>query len=113
MTHDMPYRELGRTGEMVSIIGVGGFHLGLPHRPVDAVEIVREAIDAGITFLDDSWDYHHGESERYKTTQHHDSTARHPDWLVSALNARAKQRYNHLMLSFRLRQEPHRVCGAW
>jgi predicted aldo/keto reductase-like oxidoreductase len=64
MDHDMQYRELGRTGEKVSIIGVGGFHLGLPHRPADAVAIVRGAIDAGITFLDNSWDYHSGESER-------------------------------------------------
>jgi aryl-alcohol dehydrogenase-like predicted oxidoreductase len=64
MNHDMPYRELGRTGEKVSIIGLGGFHLGLPANPADAVGIVREAIDRGVTFLDNSWDYHNGESER-------------------------------------------------
>jgi len=64
MNHDIPYRELGRTGEKVSIVGVGGFHLGLPDNPADAVAMVREAIDAGITFMDNSWDYHNGESER-------------------------------------------------
>ncbi len=64
MNQGMPYRKLGRTGEKVSILGVGGFHLGLPHKPADAVNLVREAIDAGINFLDNSWDYHHGESER-------------------------------------------------
>jgi predicted aldo/keto reductase-like oxidoreductase len=61
---DMPYRILGRTGERVSAIGLGGWHLGLPH--VDealSLRIVREAIDRGITFLDNSWDYNDGASE--------------------------------------------------
>ncbi len=64
MNHEMPYRELGRTGEKVSIVGVGGYHLGLPDNPADAVGIVREAIDRGVNFLDCSWNYHDGESER-------------------------------------------------
>src|SRR5215208_1036064 len=62
---DMPYRTLGRTGERVSAIGLGGWHLGMP--PVDAAlaeRIVRAAIDRGITFMDNSWDYNEGESER-------------------------------------------------
>lgn len=62
---DMQYRTLGRTGEKVSVMGVGGHHLGLER--VDealAIRIVREAIDAGINFMDNSWDYHRGESER-------------------------------------------------
>ncbi|TMQ69290.1 MAG: aldo/keto reductase [Candidatus Eisenbacteria bacterium] len=60
----MIYRELGTTGEQVSVIGVGGFHLGMPH--VDealAIRIVRSAIDQGITFLDNCWDYNDGTSE--------------------------------------------------
>ena len=57
MNHEMPYRELGRTGEKVSIIGVGGYHLGIPDNPADAVGIVRGAIDRGVNFLDCSWDY--------------------------------------------------------
>src|SRR6059036_440221 len=60
----MIYRELGKTGEKVSAIGVGGWHLGL--RPVDealAIRIVRTAIDAGINFLDNCWDYNEGASE--------------------------------------------------
>jgi len=60
----MIYRELGTTGEQVSVIGVGGFHLGMPH--VDealAIRIVRSAIDRGITFLDNCWDYNGGTSE--------------------------------------------------
>jgi aryl-alcohol dehydrogenase-like predicted oxidoreductase len=61
----VPYRELGRTGERVSAVGVGGWHLSLPHVEADlAVRIVREALDRGINFLDNSWDYNDGESER-------------------------------------------------
>lgn len=61
----MIYRKLGKTGEAVSAIGVGGWHLGLPK--VDeqtALRIVRSALDQGINFLDNSWDYNGGESER-------------------------------------------------
>ena len=63
-TSGMPYRELGRTGERVSAIGLGGWHLGLPR--VDrqlALRLVRRAVDAGITFMDNSWDYNEGASE--------------------------------------------------
>jgi aryl-alcohol dehydrogenase-like predicted oxidoreductase len=60
----MIYRTLGSTGEKVSAIGVGGWHLGL--KTVDehlAIRIVRSAIDRGITFLDNCWDYNDGASE--------------------------------------------------
>jgi aryl-alcohol dehydrogenase-like predicted oxidoreductase len=60
----MIYRTLGSTGEKVSAIGVGGWHLGL--KTVDeqlAIRIVRSAIDRGINFLDNSWDYNEGASE--------------------------------------------------
>jgi len=60
----MIYRTLGKSGERVSAIGVGGWHLGLPH--VDealAIRIVRTAIDHGINFLDNCWDYNEGASE--------------------------------------------------
>jgi aryl-alcohol dehydrogenase-like predicted oxidoreductase len=60
----MPYRALGRTGETVSAIGLGGWHLGLKHvdEPL-SLRIVRSAIDRGITFMDNSWDYNEGASE--------------------------------------------------
>ena len=61
----MIYRMLGSTGEKVSAIGVGGWHLGLKH--VDeklAIRIVRSAIDRGINFLDNCWDYNEGKSEK-------------------------------------------------
>jgi aryl-alcohol dehydrogenase-like predicted oxidoreductase len=60
----MIYRTLGSSGEKVSAIGVGGWHLGL--KQVDeslAIRIVRSAIDQGITFMDNSWDYNEGASE--------------------------------------------------
>ncbi len=61
----MLYRTLGRTGETVSAIGVGGHHLGLPGVSTSlSLRIVRAAIDRGVTFMDNSWDYHEGESER-------------------------------------------------
>jgi predicted aldo/keto reductase-like oxidoreductase len=60
---DIPYRTLGRTGEKVSAIGVGGFHLGLINDAHESVRIVRTAIDRGITFLDNCWDYNEGQSE--------------------------------------------------
>src|SRR5467141_5083856 len=60
----MIYRQLGSTGEKVSAIGLGGWHLGL--KQVDeplSIQIVRTAIDRGINFLDNCWDYHEGISE--------------------------------------------------
>jgi predicted aldo/keto reductase-like oxidoreductase len=59
---DMRYRPLGKTGEEVSIIGVGGYHIGVPDEQ-EGVKIIRSAIDAGVTFMDNSWDYHDGDSE--------------------------------------------------
>ena len=62
---DVPRRVLGRTGENVSSIGLGGWHLGLGH--VDeklSLRIVRTAIDEGINFMDNSWDYNDGASEK-------------------------------------------------
>ena len=60
---DMPYRTLGRTGEKVSAIGLGGYHIGVPKKETDAIRLIRTAIDRGITFLDNCWDYHNGGSE--------------------------------------------------
>jgi aryl-alcohol dehydrogenase-like predicted oxidoreductase len=61
----MIYRTLGSTGEKVSAIGVGGWHLSLTHVEEElSMRIVRTAIDRGINFMDNSWDYNDGESER-------------------------------------------------
>jgi predicted aldo/keto reductase-like oxidoreductase len=61
---DMPYRTLGRTGEHVSALGMGGFHIGQPYlSEPDSVRLIRSAIDRGINFMDNSWDYNEGQSE--------------------------------------------------
>lgn len=60
----MPYRILGRTGERVSAIGLGGWHLGFEQLDdKTSIRIVRTAVDRGITFMDNSWDYNDGASE--------------------------------------------------
>ena len=60
---NMLYRELGHTGERVSAIGFGGYHLGLMQDPDASIRLLRAAIDRGITFMDNCWDYNGGISE--------------------------------------------------
>jgi len=60
---DMLYRALGRTGESVSAFGLGGHHIGQVKEEQDSVTLIRSAIDRGITFMDNCWDYHDGKSE--------------------------------------------------
>src|SRR6185436_12585422 len=62
-TGDMLYRPLGRTGERVSLIGLGGHHIGRPADELEGIRIIRRAVDHGITFMDNCWDYHDGGSE--------------------------------------------------
>jgi aryl-alcohol dehydrogenase-like predicted oxidoreductase len=59
----IPYRSLGRTGELVSLVGLGGYHIGVQDDEQESVRIIRTAIDNGINFLDNSWDYNGGASE--------------------------------------------------
>ena len=58
----VPKRTLGRTGEKVSIIGLGGYHLGVPDES-ESLRIIRTALDSGVNFLDNCWDYNDGQSE--------------------------------------------------
>jgi uncharacterized protein len=60
----MIYRELGHTGERISAIGLGGFHIGKASlQEQEAIQLMRQAIDRGITFMDNCWDYNDGVSE--------------------------------------------------
>ncbi len=60
---DMPYRTLGRSGEKVSLLGLGGYHIGIQRQEQESIRIIRTAIDSGINFLDNCWDYNDGTSE--------------------------------------------------
>ncbi len=62
-TERLQHRPLGRTGVSVSIVGLGGAHIGRQQDASESVRIIRAAIDAGVTFLDNSWDYNDGQSE--------------------------------------------------
>jgi predicted aldo/keto reductase-like oxidoreductase len=62
-SEQVPHRPLGKTGAMVSCLGVGGYHLGSTKDQSEANRIVAEAMDAGINFFDNAWDYHDGRSE--------------------------------------------------
>ena len=61
--NEVPVRPLGRTGEKVSAIGLGGYHIGIQSDEALSLRIVRSAIDRGITFMDNCWDYNNGTSE--------------------------------------------------
>ena len=60
---DMIYRKLGRTGERVSAIGLGGYHIGVPATEQESARLIRSAVDRGINFLDNCWDYMDGKCE--------------------------------------------------
>jgi aryl-alcohol dehydrogenase-like predicted oxidoreductase len=62
-TASITHRPLGKTGANVSILGVGGYHLGSTKDQPEANELVARALDAGINFFDNCWDYHDGLSE--------------------------------------------------
>src|SRR5438034_5510227 len=85
------YRVLGKTGERVSPIGIGGWHLGLP--TVDeqlALRIVRTAIDRGVNFMDNSWDYNEGKSETRMGKALRDGY-RDKVFLMTKIDARSKR----------------------
>jgi len=60
---DVPRRTLGRTGEKVSMVGLGGYHIGNQKDEQESIRIIRAALDSGINFLDNCWDYNDGQSE--------------------------------------------------
>jgi uncharacterized protein len=72
----VPHRPLGKTGVQVSCLAIGGYHLGAAKDVNEAKQIVNGALDAGINFFDNAWEYHDGKSE---------------EWLGSALEGKRKQ----------------------
>ncbi len=89
---DMLYRRFGRTGEMISAIGMGGFHLG--KRAVtddEAVRLVHQGIDRGITFIDNCWDYNEGRSELRVGVALDQGGYRDRVFLMTKMDGRSKQ----------------------
>jgi predicted aldo/keto reductase-like oxidoreductase len=88
---DMLYRTLGHTGEQVSAIGMGGFHIGHPGLGEDkSIRLVRSAVDRGITFMDNSWDYNEGRSEVRMGKALKDGY-RHKVFLMTKIDGRTKE----------------------
>jgi predicted aldo/keto reductase-like oxidoreductase len=87
----MIYRTLGRTGERVSAIGLGGFHIGQPKlSDEESIRLIRSAIDGGINFMDNSWDYNQGQSEIREGKALKDGY-RQKVFLMTKLDGRTKQ----------------------
>lgn len=93
MSPDMQYRELGTTGEKVSAIGLGGFHIGKQPNPQDSIQLIRTAVDKGITFLDNCWDYNQGISE-VRMGQALKDGYRDKVFLMTKIDGRTKEAYN-------------------
>ena len=68
----IPLRPLGKSGEQITALGIGGYHLGIITEEADAVRLCQEAIDEGISFLDNAWEYHDGRSEEIMGKAIHD-----------------------------------------
>ena len=89
---EMLYRKLGSTGETVSAIGLGGSHIGKPAlSEADAVKLMHEAIDRGITFMDNSWDYNEGQSELRMGKALSEGGRRNKVFLMTKIDGRTKE----------------------
>src|SRR2546425_8862966 len=114
---DIPYRRLGRTGEMVSLIGVGGYHLGRQADELEAIRIVRTAVDNGVNFLDNCWDYNGGASEHPQgkaprgspapRSEEHTSVLPSPAYLAFRLFPVKKKKKTRLDIMFHLSRHRH------
>jgi uncharacterized protein len=90
---DMVYRQLGTTGETVSAIGLGGYHIGKQKDPDESIRLIRAGIDRGITFLDNCWDYNDGISE-VRMGQALRNGYRQKAFLMTKMDGRTAAEYN-------------------
>jgi uncharacterized protein len=90
---DMPYRQLGTTGETISAIGMGGYHLGKQQDPAESIRLIHAGVDRGITFLDNCWDYNDGISE-VRMGQALRNGYRQKVFLMSKMDGRTAAEYN-------------------
>jgi aryl-alcohol dehydrogenase-like predicted oxidoreductase len=84
----MPMRALGSTGVQVSMVGLGGYHLGIPREDKEATRIMHAAIDHGVTFFDNCWDYNDGKSEARMGAALADGGRRKKVFLMTKLDGR-------------------------
>lgn len=88
---EMLYRKFGRTGETVSAIGLGGSHIGKPSlSQPEATKLIHEAIDRGINFMDNCWDYNEGRSERWMGEALAQGGYRNKAFLMTKIDGRNK-----------------------
>lgn len=89
---EMLYRKLGKTGETVSAIGLGGSHIGKPKlSDAEAIKLMHEVIDRGITFMDNCWDYNEGQSELRMGQALSEAGYRKKVFLMTKLDGRTKE----------------------
>jgi predicted aldo/keto reductase-like oxidoreductase len=93
---NMRYRMLGNTGVEVSVIGLGGHHIGRPKEDKEGIRLIRSAIDAGITFMDNCWDYHNGLSETRMGQALRDGYRKRV-FLMTKIDGRTRQSANEQM----------------
>jgi predicted aldo/keto reductase-like oxidoreductase len=90
---NMIYRELGTTGERVSAIGMGGYHLGKQTEASESINLIHAGVDRGITFLDNCWDYNEGISE-VRMGQALRNGYREKVFLMTKMDGRTAKEYN-------------------
>lgn len=88
---NMPMRVLGRTGEKVSLLGLGGYHIGIPQDDKEAIRIIHAAMDHGVNFLDNCWDYNNGTSELRMGAALADGGRRQRAFLMTKLDGRTRE----------------------
>jgi len=89
-TSAMPMRTLGRSGEKVSMVGLGGYHVGMQPDENESIRIIRTALDNGINFLDNCWDYNNGQSEIRMGKALRDGY-RHKAFLMTKIDGQTKE----------------------
>lgn len=104
----IPMRPLGRTGEMVTLICLGGYHSSVHPREDDSIRLIQRAIDEGITFLDNAWDYHDGAAEERMGKAISQGNRREKVFLMTKCCGRtAKDAQSHLEDSLRRLRTDH------
>src|SRR6201993_4109977 len=103
----IPIRTLGRSGEKVSMVGLGGYHIGMQSDEQESIRIIRTALDSGINFLDNCWDYNGGQSEVRMGKALRDGY-RQKAFLMTKIDGQTKQAASqHLEESLRRLQTDH------